>query len=882
MTWLRKIWMRLQTLLGRGRMSQRLDSELQFHLDEQIAENMANGLSAKEARYAALRTFGNPTAFHEESRETWGWLRLGDLARSIRLAARGLLRTPGFAIAAVAVMALGIGATTAMFTVVRSVVLKPLPFKDPERLLRLYEYSADRKFPYNYIAGGVFAEWQKQSTSFSSMALFSHAGEGEFIFGDNGELPEEVPSVNCSWTLFSTLGVAPAMGRDFTADDDRAQADGTVILSWGLWKRRFGGAPNIIGRKVHLHSGLHTVIGVMPAWFSYPDLTVQLWTPVHHEISDDDMTDVQSHDFRAVGRLLPGVTAEHATAELSVITERIHAAHPEKPFVSIAANSKPLLEDMVGDVKTPLYVLLAATACLLLIACLNVASLLVARGAARRKELAIRAALGGSRWRLLGEHLMESWLLSAAGAGLGVLMASAVIQWFVSTRQDMNRVEAIHMDAMVLVFAFALVFLCALFGGMTSSTSFRGGQLLTALQETSRAHSAGQGRVRLRKWLLTLEVGLTVVLLVMAGLFLKSYEHLRSTDLGCITDNVLTMQYSLTEGLYNTPEQRATFFQTLLARVRAVPGVEAAGLVRMVPGGGYMGDGGFVITEHPPLPQGTQQYAPIRWADPGYFAAIGIPFLRGHTFDGNQWLDKSDEIIISKAFVDQYFGSEDPIGKHLLAFGKKPLTIVGVVGDTRYTLSKPPAPMMYIPMFTGTVGTATLAVRSEADVTALALPIQRLTQEMNPQIPVFDILTMDQIIGRSTLETRFDATLLLALAVLSLVLAAVGLFGVLSYIVAQRRSEIGIRMALGAQPGDVLWQMLSDGLRPASVGLVLGLAGAAAAARTVQSLLYGVRALDVSAYATVAVLLLCVASVACILPAWRASRVDPVQALRNE
>ncbi len=880
--WSRAWYHRLAALFHKQQSDLELAQELESHLQFHIEDNLHAGMTPQAARRDALLKLGGLEQTKQIYRDRRGLPFIETALQDLRFAFRMLRKSPGFTIVAILVIALGIGATTALFTVVRSVLLEPLPFKDPERLIRLYEHSPDDKYPYNVVAGGVFAEWKKQSHGFSDLAIRS-GDAGEYgLSGAGGQLPEKVRATECSWNLFSMLGVEPALGRSFTAADDQPSANATVVLSWGLWKRRFGGDSSILNQIIHLDAKPYTVIGVMPPWFAYSEQGVQLWTPIYHEESPGDIQALDEHEFVAIGRLKPGVSEKEATAELSVIVRQLHDQHLNNPFISKAANSRPLLDDMVGDIKTPLYVLLAATVCVFLIAGLNVASLLVARGAARRRELAIRSALGGSRWRLLGEHLTESFLLSAAGGALGLLMAYAAIQWFVAARQDISRVEAIHVDGMVVAFAAGLIFLCALFAGMTSSLSLKNEQILSSIQESSRSYSAGHGRVRLRQALISLEVGLTVVLLIAAGLLLKSFEQLRSSNLGCVTNNVLTMRLSLPEVEYRQPAQRVDFFEALLERVRALPGVQTAGLVRWVPGQGYGGDSGFAVAEHPPLPLGQSQYAIVREADPGYFAALGIPLLRGQTFDENQRLDKANEVIISESFAWQYFGDEDPIGKHLLAFGQRPYKITGIVRDTRFLISKPPQPIMYFPLYAGTFGSATLAVRSKRDVTSLALPIQRVVQQLNPELAVSDVLTMDQIIGKSTLDASFDATLILAFGVLSLVLAAVGLFGVLSYIVAQRTMEIGVRIALGAQRSEVLRLMLWDGLRPASAGLALGLAAGAAAAKMIRGLLYGVRPLDASVFAVVAVILLSFACAACLLPAWRASRLDPMEALRYE
>ena len=882
---LRRELSKLGALFRRRKPVDDLAEEIRAHLEMEEQENLESGMPPDEAHYAALRRFGNVTLAQERSKEMWRWNAVETLWQDLRFGLRTLYKDSGFTVVAMITLALGIGATTALFTVVRSVLLRPLPFKDPARLVRLYEHSPDDKFPYNSVAGGVFAEWRKQSHGFSDLAIVSTDARYN-LSGAGGQLAEKVSAAECSWNTFPTLGVEPALGRNFTAEDDRPSAAPSVILSWGLWKRRFGGDPSILNQTIHLDAKSYTVLGVMPAWFAYPDQSTQLWTPIYHEAPAEEMQAPDSHDFVAIGRLKSGMSETEATAELSVIVRRMHDQHLDDPFISKSANSRPLLEDLVGDIKTPLYILLAATGCLLLIACLNVTSLLVARGVARRREFAIRAALGGSRWRLLAGHLTESFLLSAAGAAAGLMLAYAMIQWFVATRPDMSRVEAIHMDGMVVAFVLGLILACAIFAGATSSLSIRGNPALSSIRDSSRSHSAGTARVRLRQCLLSLEVGLAVVLLIAAGLLLKSYARLRSVDLGCATQNVLTLHLGLPETKYSQAAQGVNFFDALLERVRSLPGIQGAGVVRVVPGEGYGGDSGFAIAEHPPLPLGKMAYAIVRWADPGYFAALGIPLLRGQTFDDNRRPEKTHEAIISQAFVRQYFPGEDPIGKHLVTIGRQSFTIVGVVGDTRFHVANPVQPIMYfpiVPLYGGKVPNyATLAVRSSFDVTSLALPIQRVVQELDPELAVSDILTMDQVIGKSTLEHRFEATLLVAFAVLSLALAAVGLFGVLSYIVAQRTQEIGIRVALGAQKSDVLRLVVGQGMMPASIGMGLGIIAALGITRLLSSLLYGVKPTDPLTFASVLLILAGVAALATYLPARRAAKVDPMVALRYE
>jgi putative ABC transport system permease protein len=630
------------------------------------------------------------------------------------------------------------------------------------------------------------------------------------------------------------------------------------------------------------------VIGVMPSWFAYPYSTVQLWTPAYHENTATQMQVLNDHHFQAVGRLKPGVGLAEAANELSLITLRIHNAHLDDPFVSSGANARLLLESIVGDVRTPLLILLCATGCVLLIACLNISNLLVARSVGRRRELAIRTALGGSRSGLMSQHLTESLLLSIAGGALGLVLANAMVHWFVSLRQDVPRVDAIHIDTTVIAFCVGLIVLSAVFAGLVSAFSNRGDLVLVALQESTRSHSVGQARSRVRRALLTIEVALTVVLLIGAGLLLKSYAQLRSSDLGCVTRNLLTMYFSLPPAKYDFSGS-VHFYQDLLERVRHYPGVQAAGLVNTLPADGYSGDSGFTIEGRPLLPQGKGQLALTRWVDPDYFAAIGIPFESGKTFDDNQQLTPGSEVIISKALQQQYFPLEDPIGKMILVSGEQPYRITGVVGDTLFSLGEQVQPMLYFPIYSSNSNKprdfcagAALVIRSEQDVTRFALPVQKIFQSLDRDLAVSDILTMDQVIGAQTREASFNAKLLLIFAFVSLLLAAVGLFGVISYIAAQRTTEIGVRIALGAQRNQVLTLILRDGLRPAFLGLILGLAGAAGVTRLIQSMLYQTQPLDPEIFGLVALMLIVVAAAACLIPAWRAAKLDPVAALRMQ
>ena len=870
-------------LFARGRAAEQLNDELQFHIEQQIAENRAAGMSAEEARQAALRTFGNAAALRDHARETWSWHWLEQFMRDVRQSVRSLLRTPGFSLIATVVLALGIGANVALFTLVHSVLLTPFPFPQPDRLVRVYEADAQGRFKDNIVAGGDFAAWQAQSHSFEQMAI--KKGAEYSLSGTRGQLPENVQAQMASWNLFPLLGVKAARGRLFSAADDRPQAEGTVVLTWGLWQRRYGGDPAVLGSTILLDAKPYAVIGVLPAWFAYPDARAQLWTALYHEKSAWLMARHEAHNFDVVGRLRPGVTMGMATAEISGIQAQIRRQFPDGPICD-AANLRPLLDAEVHGVKQGFYALLAATACLLLIACLNIANLLVARGAARQKEMAIRTALGGTRGRLIRGQVIESIALSAAGGAMGLMLAYGALQWFVAARPDIPRLDAVHIDLTTVAFAAGVVLVCGLIAGLVPALSSSDRHLLKVLGESARLHGGSHGKVRLRRFLLSLEVGLTVVLLVGAGLLLKTYHRLREVDMGCDTHNVLTMSLDLPRGRYQTPVQIVSFYDALLGRIRQLPGVRAAGLSTTLPGQGQQRDDTFTIPEHPPLPRGQVLDASTYFVDPAYFSAMQIPILEGRSFEDGERLDHANVVVVSQALVRADFPNDDPIGKHILisvvTAQAQSYRIVGVVGDTRESPAAPVHTAFYFPFLIGSEEGASLVIRTAQDPSSVAVPIQRIISSMDRDLPVSDVLTMNQVARSSTSDTSFDATLLAGFGALSLILAAVGLFGVLSYMVSQRTTEIGVRIALGAQREQVVRQFLGDGLRPAIYGLILGLGASALVTRMLGSLLYRTQTLDPAVYVVVSGTLLLVAALACILPAWRASRLDPMRALRTE
>ena len=865
-----------------------LERELRSDLELEEEEQRENGLTPREARYAALRAFGNLTLTREHTRAVWRWNRLENLIRDLRISVRKLFRSPGFSMMAVLVMALCIGAATSLFTVVRSVLLRPLPFRDPARLVMVFDHFRDptmnaQGFNYNSVAPADYYDWRKQTRGFEDMAAWRY---WQFnLTGEKGELPELVGARGGSWNLFPLLGVNVAIGRTFTESEDRP--DGTaVMLSWSLFERRFGGDATVVGRQIHLDGKPYTVVGILPKWFTWPDAKVQLWVPYASGLPPDLLTHHDFHFTRVVARLRPDVSLASALSQIGTVQYQLHMQNLHAPVAEDVA-SKTLIEDLGQDVKKPLIILLYAVACMVLIGCLNVANLTVARSAARQKEIAIRSALGARRITLIRVQLMESLLISIAGGAAGVLLSFAATQWLVATWKDLPSAQHIHTDGVVLAFACALIVAAALLAGLLPAISSTSKSAIAALQASSRSAAGSQSRTVLRKTLLTVEIAATVVLLIAAGLLLKSFLRLRTTDIGCAIDNVLTIGYSLPAKKYDSSEKKNAFNEALLERVRALPGVRAAGLASFVPGTGAMEDDIFTVLEHPPIAAGAAlPDALLRTADPGYFSALQIPLLKGRSFTTDDRAGHQKTIIISRLLAQQYFPGEDPLDKHLhiAAYGNADYEVVGVVADTLYQVGQPARPTMYFPVLNEQidVGGLTLAVRTAIDPLALSLRIQKQIAALDPELPVSDVLTMQQIIAQSLSNASLSATLVLAFAVLSLVLASVGLYGVLSYLMTQRTGEIGIRIALGAQREQVLRLMLGDGLRPALYGLVLGLAASAAAVRLIESMLYGTRPLDPGIFAAVAATLLVVAALACLVPAWRASRIDPMQALRME
>jgi predicted permease len=872
---------------GRRRADAELTAEMESYLAEEAAENRMRGMPEEEAKRQARIKLGNAGSVRERlwRQNTIPWL--DSLVRDFRYGVRTLLRTPGFTLIAIGVMALCIGATTSLFTVVRSVLLRPLPFRDPGRLVMLYEHFRDpsmnsEEFNYNTVAPADFYDWRAQTHGFEDMAAWRYAQFN--LTGAQGELPEQVDARGGTWNLFSLLGVKAALGRGFTESEDRP--DGTVaMLTWSLFERRFAGDASIVGRQIHLDGKLYTVVGVLPKWFTWPDAKVQIWVPFASGHSPELMKHHDYHFLRVVARLRPDVSLASALSQVSAVQYRLHVENMPAPVAEDVV-SRTLIQDLAHTVEKPLMILLCAAACMLLIGSLNVANLLVARAAARQNEIAIREALGAGRLVLIRGQMMESLLICAAGGAAGMGLSLAATRWLASAWKELPTAQGIHVDGLVLAFACGLTAAAALLAGLLPALTTTRRKTTSSLHASSRSGAGSRTHATLRKTLLTVEIATTVVLLIGAGLLLKSFWRLRTTDLGCTTQKILTMGYSLPAKQYGSPEKVNAFDEALLERVKSMPGVRAAGLGSVVPGAGAMEDDVFTIREHPPISAGAAlPDALFRMASTDYFKALQIPILKGRFFTNDDRAGQPKTVIISRQLARQYFPGENPLGKHLhlVPYGDADYEIVGVVGDMLYKVGQPARPTMYFPVLNGDQNVGlTLVVRASTDPLALCVPIQREIAELDPQLPVTDVLTMQQIIGDSLGNQQLSATLVLSFAILSMVLAAVGLYGVISYLTTQRRTEIGIRIALGARREEVMRLMLLDGLRPALLGLGFGLVASVLAVRLIKSMLAGAQTLDPAVFAAVACTLLAVSALACLIPAWRAARIDPMQALRME
>ncbi len=810
----------------------------------------------------------------------------------LRFSLRQARSRPGFTFVVVLVLAIGLGANAAIFSVVNAVLLHTLPYPNPDRLVLLLERAVgEPSAGPNIVAMPNFLDWQAHSRSFERMA--ASRGNAFNLGGDRGFSPERIQGVICSSSLFATLGVHPLLGRDFHPEEDRRGSDRIAIISYGLWQRRFGGAPDILERHVRLDDQPYQVIGVMPRGFSYPRRGIEVWAPIQNALSQDTLTNRGDHEFWVVARLLPGVPVETARTELDGMQHGIWEANGKGLFGRGAAIF-PLNDAVVRNSQTTLRLLFGAVACVLLIGCVNVANLLLARSSQRQREVAVRAALGAGWGRLVRQLLTEAVILSAAGAAAGLLLASYLTS-FLAARlamlqgpSDFETTGEIRLDIWVFLFTAGVALVAGIATGIVPALQAGRADLTLRLKDNSRSTTSGAAHQRFRFALITVEVAVSLVLLVSAGLLVRSFLALRSVPPGVRTDHVLTAALSLSEARYATRERVGAFSHQLLDRLRAVPGVRSAGLVSCLPVGGYCGDNAFSI-EGRPLPPGQFLIALNRAASPDYFATAGIPILRGRTFTDRDGLGfgetlHTSAVIISQAMARQFWPNEDPIGKRIF-FGdeKSPrFEVIGICGDVVISLDDHPQPTLYQPVFDGWWTDFYAVTSTAADPRSLASAVRAEVHRLDASLPVYDVRTMQDVLHESAAQRQFTAALVGGFALLALVLAAVGIYGVLYYIVAQRTNEIGIRLVLGASAAQVRRLVLWQGMLPVVAGAGLGLAVLPAVTGYFASVLFGVHATDPATFFLVTALLLGVALFACSIPAIRATRVDPAVALRTE
>jgi putative ABC transport system permease protein len=793
-----------------------------------------------------------------------------------------LAKSPGFSFVAIVTLGLAIGANTAIFSVVNAVLLRPLPYPHAEKLVRVFGTQPTLDEAPNSPAN--FLEWKTENQVFSRIATY--VGKGFNLTGT--DKPERVIGARVSSDLFQLLEVQPALGRDFTAEEDRDGGERVVILSYDFWQRRFAGDPNVIRQTITLSDQTYTIVGVMPRDFAFPSPRTQIWTPVAFNAAERATRDTNYIDV--VARLKPGISLEQAQGNMNAITRHQAERYPQTN-VGIGAKVVSLQEHIVGDVRPMLVVLLGAVGFVLLIACANVANLLLARAAARHREMAIRGALGASRSRVVRLLLTESVLLAIAGGALGLILAIWSLDLLVSLKPaNLPRLAEIGVNRTVFLFTAAVSLLTGVLFGLAPAWQVSKSDLNEGLKESGRGGSDAPRRHRMRALLVISEVALSLVLLIGAGLMMRSFARLLAVDPGFKPDHVLTAFVSLPVAKYPKHEEQVAFFDRLLERLRNVPGVSAASVVTDIPLNGGSSTG-FDVEGRPPAQPGQRAMTDYRVISPDYFAAMGMRMLKGRTFAAPDTQDAPGVVIINETLAARYFPGEDPIGKRLdLSGAPKDLReIVGVVADVRnYGIDADVKPEVYVPLSQSTPGYLSsvssaliIVMRSTIDPTALSQTLREQVQALDKDQPVSEIKTMEWYLADSMAQRRFNMLLLGVFAGLALVLAAVGIYGVIAYTVTQRTHEMGIRIALGARGGDILRLVFSNSMATTIIGIMIGLVAAFALTRLLQSLLYQVSATDPVVFATIPLLLLTVAAIATYVPARRAMKVNPITALRE-
>jgi putative ABC transport system permease protein len=808
---------------------------------------------------------------------------MSTLWQDLRYGARMLWKRPAFALVAITALALGIGANTAIFSIINAVLLRQLPYADPERLVMLWETDTKRGGTQTGFSYTRFTYLHDQQQVFDALAAYTTRSFN--IIGQDG--PVRVQGAHVSDDFFRVTGIAPALGRAFAPEENQPGAAPVVILGHDLWRNRFGGNPNLVNQSITADGQSFTVVGVMPAGFKLFDETVDLWVPRVNETNVLTPQQIQrgATYMAVVGRLKPGVKLEQARAAVGVTSQQYQQAYPGNSDVTNGIGLGALRDYLVGDIRPTLLLLSGAVAFVLLIACANVANLLLARVTGRHKEIALRVTLGATFWRLMRQTLTESILLSVIGGALGLLLAFWGLRLLIGISPDViPRAEGVSLDGWVLAFTLLVSALTGVLFGVAPALLMARTNPNESLKESGRGDSGGVRRHRLRNALVILEVALSLVLLVGAGLLIRSFMRLRHVDTGLDPRGVLTMQVALPTSRYANPAQQAAFYDQVLERVKSLPGVSAAGATTRLhldePGGSVL----FFREGQPDLgPQNPQ--ARLRVVTPQYFQALGIPLVQGRMFNERDTAAGQRVMLINESMARRYFPNENPLGKRI-TYTLDHLTceVVGVVRDAKTSVDEAQArEELYVPYTQRSAPNMTLVVRgATADPSSLSREVRREMQAVDGEQPVANVRTMEQVIDASVAQPRFTATLLMIFAAIALVLASIGIYGVMSYSVTERTKEFGILMAVGAQQRDVLKMVLGQGLKVAVVGVAVGLLAAILLTRVLVNQLYGMSATDPLTFAGVSLLLLTVALVACYVPALRATKVDPIIALRHE
>ena len=869
-----------------------VDEELQLHLDLVAEELVEAGWSPEAARAEAVRRFGDLEGTRrfcsslDRSKETqMKWKQaLETLGQDLRFGGRQLWKSPGFTFAAVLTLALAVGASTSIFSVVHGILLRPLPYPQPERVVRLYQPTEDGRVEGGNFSVPTFVDWRHESRTVSAAAAYRY---GNLILASSAEAPERLIGMWAGADFFRVLGVRPLAGRWFAPDEEKAGAPRVAVISEKLWQERFGRDPGVIGRTLRLNGEPRTVVGVMARKDMYPDF-VDVWLPM--VFAEEESQNRGTIFLDALARLAPGATLDAARTEARVISSRLAKQYPESS-PGLVIDMKPLQEVMVGDVRTPLLVLLGSVLFVLLIACANVANLQLVRASAREGEVAVRTALGAGRGRIVRQLLTESVVLALTGGAAGVALAVWATKALVTAApQGTPRIEEVAVDGPVLLFALAITLTTGLLFGLAPALQASRPNLASTLKEGARG-SRGRASTRARNFLVVAEIALAVVLLAGAGLLLRSFAQLQKVDLGFKSAGILKFHLSPPQTKYPGDTELRLLVDRLLDELDQLPGVEAAGAtiwgMPLISGENVLG---FSIQGRPPKPPGQEDSIRFAMVSPGFFRTLGIPVVRGRDLAARDRDGAPPVLLINQAAARQYFPGEDPLGKRI-AFSSERRSnlngaeIVGIVGDFKQsTLEEEVAPQAFLPVAQAPLPRSSLvvALRTEGDPGAVVAAARNRVREIDPDLPVYAVRSMEELVSASAAQPRFYMLLLGGFAFVALVLAAVGIYGVIGYTVRQRTQEIGIRMALGASRDRVLRMVVRQGLTLAVIGAAAGLAGALVATRWMQSLLYQVSATDPAIYSTVAAVLVLVAAIASWLPARRAAGTEPQLALRGQ